>query len=126
MTGLAECHVGIASGQADEDILNKYDEVRRSIFHTVIDPISTANFLRVTTLDTNEAIEKDPFLAICVAARDDPAVKEKMRKVHIRPYCANLCLIMLNLRRASMLLVMTLRGITIARLESKCFHFDMY
>ena len=82
--GLAECLEGIVTGQADEDILDKYDEVRRSIFHTYIDPVSTANFLRVSALGTDEAIEKDPFIAMCVAAKSDPKVKEQMEKVWSR------------------------------------------
>lgn len=61
VTGLAECLEGIATGQADDGILDKYDEVRRSIFLTVIDPISTANFLRISNLDSDAAITKDPF-----------------------------------------------------------------
>ena len=57
VTGLAGYLEGIATGQTDDGIfLNKYDEVRRSIFHTIIDPISTGNFLRVSTLNTDAAI----------------------------------------------------------------------
>lgn len=81
ITGLAECLEGITTGRADDSILDKYDEVRRSIFHTVIDPISTANFLRVSTLDTDAAIAKDPFISMCTAAKNDARVKEKMEKV---------------------------------------------
>ncbi|MCJ1416208.1 hypothetical protein MMC32_002543 [Xylographa parallela] len=80
VTGLADCLEGIATGKADESILDKYDEVRRSIFHTVVDPISTANFLRVSALVTDAAIEKDPFMKMCAAAKHDPKVKEKMEK----------------------------------------------
>lgn len=83
VTGLAECLEGIATTQADDSILDKYDEVRRSIFHTVIDPISTANFLRVSSLATDAAIEKDPFISMCAAAKNDRKVKEKMEKVFI-------------------------------------------
>lgn len=86
MTGLADCLEGIATGQADDSILDKYDEVRRSIFRTVIDPISTANFLRISNLDTDAKIDKDPFISMCAAAKDDPEVKEKMQKVRIPFY----------------------------------------
>lgn len=118
VTGLSECLEGIATGQADESILDKYDEVRRSIFHTVIDPISTGNFLRISTLDTDTAIEKDPFISMCAAAKNDPKIKEKMGRVPVPISLAYLA--MLTLRRASMLLVMTLHNITIARLELGC------
>ncbi len=83
VTGLVECLEGIATGQADDSILDKYDKVRRSIFQTVIDPISTGNFLRISSLDTDAAIEKDPFISMCAAAKNDPKVKEKMEKVPI-------------------------------------------
>lgn len=80
VTGLFECLEGIATGQVDDSILDKYDEVRRSIFNTVIDPISTSNFLRISALDTDAAIEKDPFLSMLAAAKKDPKIKEKFDK----------------------------------------------
>ena len=84
--GLAECLEGIATGQADEQILDKYDEVRRSVFHGYIDPVSTANYFRVSALGTDEAIEKDPFIGMCVAAKTDPKVKEQMENVFFNLY----------------------------------------
>ena len=81
VTGLAECLEGIATGQADDGIFDKYDEIRRSIYHNVIDPISTANFLRVSTLGPNVAVEDDQFFSMCAAAKTDPEIKEKMGKV---------------------------------------------
>lgn len=115
VTGLAECLEGIATGQADDSILDKYDEVRRSIYHTVIDPISSGNLLRVSNLDSDEAIEKDPFISMCVAAKTDPKMKEKLQKVPIP--IAVVYLARLTFCRESMLLVMTLSNITIARLK---------
>lgn len=115
VTGLAECLEGIAIGQADDSILDKYDEVRRSIFHNVIDPISCANLLRVSNLDSDAAIEKDPFISMCVAAKNDPKIKEKFQKVPIP--ITLIYLAILTPRRESMLFVMTLLNITIARLE---------
>ena len=91
VTGLAVCLEGIASGQADESILEKYDEVRRSIFQTVVDPISTANFLRISALDTDQAIEKDPFISMCAAAKSDPKIKEKIEKVGYSQYSCSSC-----------------------------------
>ena len=79
--GLADCLEGYATGQADENILDKYDEVRRAVFHDYIDPSSTANYLRISALGTEDAIGKDPFIAMCVAAKRDPKVKEQMEKV---------------------------------------------
>ena len=114
MTGLFECLQGIATGQADGSILDKYDEVRRSIFNTIIDPISTANFLRISTLDTEAAIEKDPFISMCVAAKKDPEIKEKMNKVALTAFVP---LAILTRCRASMLRVMILRSIILVRLD---------
>ena len=79
--GLAECLEGIAMGKADERILDKYDEVRRGIYHSVIDPVSTSNFYRVSTVDPEGAPGNDPFLSMCVAAKSDPKAKEKIEKV---------------------------------------------
>jgi 2-polyprenyl-6-methoxyphenol hydroxylase-like FAD-dependent oxidoreductase len=83
ITGLAECLGGIAAGQADHSILDKYDEVRRAIYHSVIDPISTGNFLRVSTLDPNTALEKDHILALYALANKDQKLKEKLHQVFI-------------------------------------------
>jgi 2-polyprenyl-6-methoxyphenol hydroxylase-like FAD-dependent oxidoreductase len=78
--GLAECLEGISSGQADDGILDKYDEVRRSIYHSVIDPISTLNFYRVSTSDP-DTVKDDPVLSLWAAAKDDPKLKENLEKV---------------------------------------------
>lgn len=82
VTGLAECLAGIATGQADHSILDKYDEVRRSIYNSIIDPISTKNFYRVAKLDPDAAIKNDPVLAMCEAAKNDRKIKEELEKVH--------------------------------------------
>jgi 2-polyprenyl-6-methoxyphenol hydroxylase-like FAD-dependent oxidoreductase len=37
--GLAECLAGINSGRADDSILDKYDEIRRELYHSVINPV---------------------------------------------------------------------------------------
>ena len=79
--GLAECLEGIASGRADEGILEKYDEVRRRIWRDVIDPVSTGNLERVSTVDPLGAPQNDEFLAMCVRAEHDSGVKEMIEKV---------------------------------------------
>lgn len=80
VAGLADCLVGISTSQADHSILEKYDEVRRSIYKTFIDPISTKNFFRVAKLDPDKAVENDPFLAKWVTAKNDPVVREELDK----------------------------------------------
>jgi 2-polyprenyl-6-methoxyphenol hydroxylase-like FAD-dependent oxidoreductase len=91
VAGLAECLEGIYAGKADESILDKYDEVRRNIFHQVISPISTANYLRVESdPDKVNILEEDPFLKTVHAAKRDPVIKEKLDKVGVWSFCFNL------------------------------------
>lgn len=66
-------------------------------------------------MDTDAAIEKDPFFSMCAAAKNDPKVREKLEKVPISVVLVHLAI--LTLPRASMLLVTTLHNTTIARLE---------
>ena len=54
--------VGIHIGRADDSILDTYDEVRRRIWHDIIDPISTDNLTRLFKYaGPDEAMENDPF-----------------------------------------------------------------
>ncbi|KAL3417300.1 FAD binding domain-containing protein [Phlyctema vagabunda] len=78
--GLAECFEGIVSGRADDSILDKYDEVRRRIYHDLIDTISSSNFLRVSATDPDTAVEKDEFLALVNKAKDDPQTKRRLNE----------------------------------------------
>ncbi|KAK3302923.1 uncharacterized protein B0T15DRAFT_402797 [Chaetomium strumarium] len=59
---LYESLVGIHTGQADDSILDKYDEVRRKIWHDIINPVSSENMSRLFKYSgPDEAMEKDPF-----------------------------------------------------------------
>ena len=59
---LRDSLVGIHTGQADDSILDKYDEVRRHIWHDIINPISSDNLTRLFKYSgPDEAMEKDPF-----------------------------------------------------------------
>ena len=59
---LCDSLVGIHTGQADDSILDKYDEVRRRIWHDIIDPVSSNNMTRLFKYSgPDEAMEKDPF-----------------------------------------------------------------
>jgi len=60
--GLSQCLIGIAESKATDDILDKYDEVRRRIWHEIINPVSSGNFVRVSSdpdviADTDEVIQ---------------------------------------------------------------------
>lgn len=79
--GLSECLVGISTGQADQSILDKYDEVRRSIYKTFIDPVSTTNLIRVSTSDPDTILEKDPVMALLANANNNPKIREDYDKV---------------------------------------------
>ncbi len=59
---LSDSLIGIHTGQADDSILDKYDEVRRKIWHDIINPVSSENMRRLFDLDADTALEKDPFL----------------------------------------------------------------
>jgi len=62
--GLYDALAGIHEGRvADADaILDKYDEVRRQIWHDIINPMSSENMQRLYRYSTaEEAMEKDPF-----------------------------------------------------------------
>lgn len=85
--GLAECFEGIATGQADKSILDKYDEVRRGLWHSVINPISSSNFLRVSATDPETAAEKDEFLAMIETAGHDMEVRKELDDVSSHYTC---------------------------------------
>ena len=85
--GLAECLEGIAQGKADDSILDKYDEVRRNIYHTIINPVSSSNYMRVCTVDPESIAEKDDTLKMFAKANEDPAVKKQVDEVRSSPRC---------------------------------------
>ena len=78
---LADCLEGIATDQANQDVLDKYDEIRRQIYATVIDPISSSNFLRVSSKDPEKTAQTDEFLALFRQANNDPVVKKQVEEV---------------------------------------------
>jgi 2-polyprenyl-6-methoxyphenol hydroxylase-like FAD-dependent oxidoreductase len=75
---LADCIIGIAEGIADDDILDKYDEIRRAKWHKIINPVSSDNIIRMHTKDPDEAMKTDQFLMALKKAETDPALMEQM------------------------------------------------
>ena len=67
---LADCLLGIYSGKAGMDILDKYDEVRTGIYRDIIDPLSTTNMNRMSQ-DANTIFETDEFLQTAALAGND-------------------------------------------------------
>jgi hypothetical protein len=80
--------VGIHTDQVDDTILDKYDEVRRRIWHDIINPISSSNMRRLIDLDADTAVEKDPFLQLLKRMETDKELQLQMSKV--RPYDSTL------------------------------------
>jgi flavin-dependent dehydrogenase len=75
---LADCLIGLAEGIANDDILDKYDEIRRAMWHKIINPVSSDNILRMHSQDPDKALENDEFLKMLVKAETDPELMEQM------------------------------------------------
>ncbi|KAK3671321.1 hypothetical protein LTR78_008781 [Recurvomyces mirabilis] len=73
--GAYDCLYGIYAGRADDSILDKYNDVRREKYTTIIDPISSSNIRR---LWDPEAIEKDEFIQMLHRAETDKDVAYEM------------------------------------------------
>ncbi|KAF2657743.1 FAD/NAD(P)-binding domain-containing protein [Lophiostoma macrostomum CBS 122681] len=67
---LYDCFAGIHEDQLDEDILDKYSEVRINLWRDMIDPMSRANFHRLWDDDYKE--DRENFFKMCEKANDDP------------------------------------------------------
>jgi 2-polyprenyl-6-methoxyphenol hydroxylase-like FAD-dependent oxidoreductase len=76
--GLYECLAGIWDGKADESILDLYSEKRIEKWRDVINPVSSANFQRVSDSDPDTLLERDPVLQACKAAENDPVAQKEM------------------------------------------------
>ncbi|KAI3324051.1 FAD/NAD(P)-binding domain-containing protein [Xylariaceae sp. AK1471] len=70
---LYDCLIGIHTERADADaILDRYDEVRRRIWHDIINPQSRENMSRLFRYaDADEAMAKDPFLGMLRQMEED-------------------------------------------------------
>lgn len=77
---LFDCLYGIATGQADDSILDKYSEVRIQKYQDIINPISSDNIKRLWD-PSPEAIQKDPFFQAVERAKTDKEFEQRMKKV---------------------------------------------
>jgi len=77
---LYDCLYGIHKGLADDSILDRYNEVRREKYNSIIDPISSENIRRLWQ-DPERALEEDQFLAMCRRAATDPEVSKQLQLV---------------------------------------------
>lgn len=105
---LFDCLYGIATGQLDDSILDKYSEVRIQKYNDIINPISSSNIRRVWD-PSPEAIKADPFFQMVERANKDEEFAEEMKKVSLihRPcdqrYGEIICHLKLTIFRACLL-----------------------
>ena len=76
---LFDCLYGLATGQADEDILDKYSEIRIQKYKEIIDPISSSNLTRLWDASP-EAVAGEPFFNMVKRADVDKEFAEQMAK----------------------------------------------
>ncbi len=69
--GLYDCLAGIWDGKADESILDLYSEKRIEKWKTIIDPISSENFRRVSDKDPDTRFERDEFMQLLKKGETD-------------------------------------------------------
>lgn len=77
---LFDCLYGIATGQADDSILDKYSEIRIQKYQEIINPISSSNIKRVWDASP-EAIQNDPFFQAVERAKTDQDFAQQMKQV---------------------------------------------
>ena len=78
--GLSDCLVGLWKGVA-ESILDKYDVIRRAMWHDIINVVSSANIRRLNDQDPDTALEKDEWLKGLAEAEKNPELMKN--KVHV-------------------------------------------
>jgi len=76
---LFDCLVGINRGLADNDILDKYSEVRIKLWRELIDPTSRANFHRLW--DAGAESERTAHLERCRILTENPEVAQQSTSV---------------------------------------------
>lgn len=73
--------LGIHTGQADDSILDKYDEIRRKIWYEIINPVSSENIRRLFDQDADQALQNDEFLKLLKRAETDKKLSLEMQAV---------------------------------------------
>ena len=80
MGGLYDCLVGIATGKADESILDRYNEIRSKIWREFTDVGSTSNMRRLCQTDPKTIFETDSFLIAAAKMDNDSEIAAKLAK----------------------------------------------
>lgn len=73
--GLAQCLVGIYNGQADESILDTWNDKRREKWHKIIDVVTTDNFMKTTCRYPMEKLMQRPSWTVSDEARKEWLLK---------------------------------------------------
>ncbi|KAI1334573.1 FAD binding domain-containing protein [Xylariaceae sp. FL0016] len=76
--GLYDCLAGIWDGKADDSILDLYSEKRVEKWKTIINPVSSDNFKRVSDSDPDTLMERDPVMQACKKAENDLEMQKDM------------------------------------------------
>ncbi|KAH7388969.1 putative monooxygenase [Cadophora sp. MPI-SDFR-AT-0126] len=76
---LFDCLNGIHQDLTTEDILSRYDFVRREKYNNIIDPVSSENIRRLWQ-DPVAARKEDTFLEMCRKAEVDPVFSRTMQE----------------------------------------------
>ena len=106
---------GIHAGRADADaILDRYDEVRRHIYHTVIDPNSQENMRRLFCYASpEEAMERDPFykmLKRMQEAKEEEEEEDKGESAPPKPNVSFSCVFPPPFLRLERVIALTVNG----------------
>lgn len=76
--GLYDCLNGIATGKAEESILDQYSDVRSKLYRDFTDPVSTANMRRLCKRDPDKILEEDTFLQMINESKHNPEVAAQL------------------------------------------------
>lgn len=77
---LFDCLYGIATGQLDDSILDKYSDVRIKAYKEIIDPVSSGNIRRLWDRSP-EAIKSDMLFQNAKRAETDKEFEKEMKQV---------------------------------------------
>lgn len=78
VAGLYDCLIGICDSKANLSILDRYSDIRREKYLTMVDPVSSENLRRLFDQDSDAALEKNDLLKLCKRTEDDPALLKKV------------------------------------------------
>lgn len=83
---LYDCLVGIHENKAHESILDKYDVVRRRMWHEFIDVVSSANLQRLNRDGAVTTIEEDSTIQMLLRSSEDPDLARSIQLVSSTSY----------------------------------------